>query len=102
MLVTELEIEQKREFPYEWIGQGYGYKNPNYKTEDEIIYIPEYAYKDGHAEYGYSFSDFLAICDGYRKRAEFLFEWVDWQHPETAYDELDFDNDEEWEDESRV
>lgn len=99
MITTQFEIDQNREFPYEWIGQGYGYKNENYETEDEIIYIPEYAYVDGHAQYGYSFKDFLDICEGYRKRAEFLFQLVDWQHPESAYDEIDFDGDEEWNDE---
>lgn len=94
MLVTQFEIDQNREFPYEWIGQGWGYKNPDYKTEDEIIYIPESAYENEHAKYGYSFKDFLDICDGDRERAEYLFEWVDWQHPDTAYEDIIWDEEE--------
>lgn len=85
--------------PSEWIGQGYGYKPDidwNTVDLDEIIYIPECAYGDN--EYDdptsvYTKQDFLDIC-GNDNDAEELHSMVDWQCPETLYDELDWDDEE--------
>ena len=37
---------------------------------------------------GYTRQDFLAMCNGQEELAEFLFEMVDWQSPETLKSEL--------------
>ena len=50
---------------------------------DRICYIAE---NDVYTE-GYTYSDFLDIAKGSVDVAEFLFCNVDWQHPETVFDE---------------
>ena len=88
------------------IGQGYGYKL--YKDwdkieDDEVIYIPEYAYKQIEPEEKwfdvpfsingcYTKEDFIDIV-GDEERAQTLFEDVDWQYPETLADEYDWQTD---------
>ena len=96
------------DMPYNWIGQGYGYKDNEFDWDNgnptDIIYIPEYGYDwDGEQCYvvrenAYSKEDFIDLCDGDKGRALFIFEAVDWQYPETFYDECDFDNDQYWTD----
>ena len=77
-----MTIAQFREYnklgtmPYEWIGQGYGYKTDtawNDLNDDDIIYIPEYGYgKEDNGtilvsrEDAYSKHDFIQLirnCD---------------------------------------
>jgi len=78
--------------PYQWIGQGYGYKTEwNPKHPDDIIYIPEYGYEGNKVERenAYSYTDFVKLCDGNIHLAENLFNSLDWQFPESLLDEWD-------------
>lgn len=94
-----------KEMPQEWIGQGYGYKKYDFDWENgnptDIIYIPEYAYYEGDdlievpRDCAYSKQDFIGICNGDESNALYLFECVDWQFPETMYNEIDWDLKEE-------
>lgn len=82
-------------FKAEWIGQGYGYKsekNWNEMQLDEVIYIPEYGYREGTdiPEDLYTKQDFLNIVGGNEGRAQNLFSDVDWQSPETLANEWDW------------
>lgn len=83
-------------FKAEWIGQGYGYKsekNWNEMKSDEVIYIPEYGYKQGTdiPEDFYTKQDFIDIVG--EVRAQNLFSDVDWQYPETLAEEYDWQTD---------
>lgn len=107
MKATEfIRLNKEGKVPYEWIGQGYGYKDEKFDWKNgdptNIIYIPENAYQDGYVEDAYSKQDFIDLCDGKEKRAYFVFIGVDWQYPETFYDECDFDNDQYWSDEEEA
>jgi hypothetical protein len=90
--------------PYEWIGQGFGYKtdkNWDDIPDDEIIYIPEYAYENinnADEDDVYTKADFRRLAREYEwehehtdeeieRIAEELFESCDWQHPESLIDE---------------
>ena len=35
----------------------------------------------------YTREDFIALCNGQEEIAEMIFDEVDWQHPETCFDE---------------
>lgn len=48
----------------------------------QVCYVPELS------DEGYTRQDFLAMCNGQEELAEFLFEMVDWQSPETLKSEL--------------
>jgi len=81
-----------REYEPQNIGQGYGYKIDfdvwDREDDNVVVYIPEFGYdEDGMPISIYSFNDFLNICNGNRALAYQLLEDVDWQHPETLYDE---------------
>lgn len=88
-----LTPEQKKDFPKEWIGEGYGYKSSkewDEMSDDELIYIPEAAYTDYPEDcpnYGYSKEDFIVICQNDEVKAAQLFYGCTWQHPETLYEE---------------
>ena len=49
---------------------------------EQVCYVPELSNE------GYTRQDFLAMCNGQEELAEFLFEMVDWQSPETLKSEL--------------
>lgn len=49
---------------------------------ERVCYVPELSNE------GYTRQDFLAMCNGQEELAEFLFEMVDWQSPETLKSEL--------------
>ena len=49
---------------------------------EQVCYVPELS------DEGYTRQDFLAMCNGQEELAEFLFEMVDWQSPETLKSEL--------------
>ena len=93
MKIKEFEkYNNEKNMPYEWIGQGYGYKGEwDPENIHDIIYIPEYGYKDNTVERknAYSYKDFIDLCDGDIKKAEILFENIDWQFPETALEEME-------------
>lgn len=101
---------ENKNMPYDYIGQGNGYKVMDRKWDDidndEIIYIPEYGYEGNYVERAnaYSKRDFKnAVKDMYPKLkgkrlddlACSLFECVDWQFPETVLLEDWFLTDEE-------
>lgn len=115
MTFTEFyKYNETKSMPYEWIGQGYGYKYEEKKWEDidndEIIYIPEYGYNQNN-DFGYEQSEKESTVNrsnAYSKRdlkevvkekypkvkgelldrlACILFEAIDWQFPTTAVDE---------------
>lgn len=66
--------------------QGFVYKNEwaFYSHSDEICYIPELG------DELYRYQDFLELCE-FQEFAEDVFQTVDWQFPETYWDELDDD-----------
>lgn len=85
------------EFYPSYIGQGYGYKadiSIDEVDEDEVVYIPEYGYDDNcpKVDYIYTKKDLLNICKGDESLLEMMWETLDWQSPETLYDEwIDYD-----------
>lgn len=102
--MTQKEFDYYNEtntMPQFWIGQGWGYKEHTAWDEmedDEIIYIPEYAYnREGVIDRinAYSKEDFKQLIrelnkfpeekvDGYACE---LWEAVDWQFPTTLIEE---------------
>ena len=62
--------------------QGFVYKNlDEFKQGGEVCYIPELS------DTMYTYDDFMDICKDY-DTAITVFDMVDWQHVETAYDEI--------------
>ena len=43
----------------------------------------------------YTVQDIIDACEGNVTMAERVFNYIDWQHPSTGFDELSMDNDEE-------
>lgn len=66
--------------------QGFVYKNKwaFYSHSDDICYIPELG------DEPYRYQDFLELCE-FDEFAQDVFETVDWQYPETYWDEMDYD-----------
>lgn len=112
MTIAEFkEYNKTNTMPCDWIGQGYGYKVTETAWDDlnndDIIYIPEYAYEkedDGTVivsrENAYSKRDFIRLIreldDRYldiarqaevKRMAAELFAAVDWQFPESLLNE---------------
>jgi len=62
--------------------QGFMYKNvAAFRQKKGICYVPETVDTD------YSYQDFLGVAEGDLNVANELFETVDWQMPETLYQE---------------
>lgn len=77
--------KETKEVERSYFRQGYIYKNyPVYYkgNPDEACYIPELS------DEPYSANDFLYIADNNKELADYLFESVDWQSPETLMTEL--------------
>ena len=72
----------------EWYRQGFVYKDEEaYLTsKDDVCYIAENDYPED--EQHYTRTDILRIANGDLKMANTIFYLLDWQHPETVYDEL--------------
>lgn len=88
------------------------FKADHFEPTDEILYIPDLAlnnideYVDYIDEYEtawitqnildccYTGNDFIDLCDGNVEKAVRLFWYCDWQHPSSALDEIDDDEDE--------
>lgn len=69
--------------------QGYVFKDEEaYIKGCGVCYIPELS------DEKYTREDFLRIANGNIDIANMLFEMVDWQSPETLYDELEMEG--EW------
>ncbi len=75
----------------EYYGQGMIYKNDEAfeNKPEEVCYIPELS------DEKYTRNDFLELCTGDEELARTLFNYCDWQHPETVIDE--WIEEEEWE-----
>lgn len=48
---------------------------------DKVCYVPE------NSDAAYTRNDFLSLCNGQEEFAQQLFDSVNWQHPETLFDE---------------
>lgn len=59
-------------------------------VSEDLTNNPYIFYEDGEG-CAYTRKDFLAITDGNEEIAKDLFDSVDWESPETIYDEMDFD-----------
>ena len=65
----------------EFFQQGWIYKNPgNFIKKSGVCYVPELSDSE------YTYRDFLELCGGNEELAEYVFEMVDWQHPESFID----------------
>lgn len=84
----------------EYQGQGYIYQNPDPLAwdNDEIVYIPEHGFPEtAYFVEGSTYWYELDKCDTYR-RSDFeriageyaydVFDMVDWQYPETLWEEM--------------
>ena len=72
----------------EWYRQGFVYKDEEafLYDQDKVCYIAEDDYPN--VEKRYTRKDIVRICKGDVKMAQIVFYLLDWQHPETVYDEL--------------
>lgn len=85
------------------------FKAERFVPGDEIIYIPDLWLNDIPADRKviaanyledildccYTGDDFIEICGGDEGTAQRLFDFVDWQHPSSAYDAGDVDDEDE-------
>lgn len=80
-----------------------------FETGEGVCYVPEFGFENSNenpfefyakaliateiegntyvAIQGYTRQDFIELCDGNEKLARELYDHVDWQHPETLWDE---------------
>jgi len=63
---------------------GYCFKDYKaFESKKGVCYIPELT------DHKYTYNDFMDIAKGNEELAKTLFDLVDWQHPETLYNELE-------------
>jgi hypothetical protein len=75
--------EQNRTYEKEYDGQGRYYKDLNaYAVQAGVCYISE------PSDRPYTHADFLQIAHGNSRLANYLFESVNWQSPETLFNDL--------------
>ena len=80
------------------------FKADAFQPGDDVLYIPDVALNDCDIDHDlrrnseaiatildccYTGDDFVELCRGNVDLAEELFWFVDWQHPSSAFDELD-------------
>ncbi|GMO25892.1 MAG: hypothetical protein Pg6A_13200 [Termitinemataceae bacterium] len=88
MAVVEKTVGYYNETTGEYIkdfsGQGFFYMDYDafINKTDEVCYIPE-LFEDL-----YTYADFLKVAKGNEKLAQCLFKMVDWQCPETLFNDL--------------
>jgi hypothetical protein len=101
---------------FEYLNQGWFYKDSKaFEKGFGVCYIPEYAVDEFRGkivslegfnffrlidiEDTYSYTDFMNLVGNNYGKAKVLFEMVDWQYPESLYQELEeqgeFDDEEE-------
>ena len=91
-LVKGKRYDEIEEFPFEDIGQGYGFKcREAYESGFNFVcYIPEYCQNTETMELDpdscYTKADFLELT-GSEAKARELFDSVDWQHPSSLWNE---------------
>lgn len=99
----------------EYVYQGVIYKDYDaYKSGNGVCYIDEYGFENEEqnmnelfefaakkgvaselvdnpyfAKKGYTRKDIIEVCEGDEKEADFIFETIDWQSPESIYDEIE-------------
>jgi len=101
-LDTVGKIHENGKIEKEFFQQGYIYKNFEAFCEktNEVCYIPELDDAEFYTEgVGYTYQDFVNLAKEHFEElgvngipeilAEVLFEFCDWQHPETLLDEWD-------------
>ena len=84
------------------------FKAEQFRTDDEIIYIPDMFLNnitlttvpiDEDVDYTldrcYTGADFVELCEGDEALAYRLFCYCDWQHPSSAFPEVDYEDDED-------
>ena len=85
------------------------FKADKFYEDDEVIYVPDVSLNEIPLDrpitdpeelnsvlgYCYTGEDFLEECDGNLELAEGLFWYCDWQHPSSAADEIQDEEDEE-------
>lgn len=85
------------------------FKADKFCEDDEVIYVPDVSLNeiplnrpitdqnelDEVIGYCYTGRDFVEECNGDRELAERLFWYCDWQHPSSAADEIQDEEDEE-------
>ena len=81
----------------------------NPSMPDEVCYIPDIYLNEIKAweknltdeeieetlSYCYTVQDIIDACEGNVTMAERVFNYIDWQHPSTGFDELSMDDEEE-------
>lgn len=93
-----------------YCNDGVVYKDDKaFESGEGVCYIPEFGFENANenpfefaikeciaseiedntyvAIQGYTRQDFIKLCDGNEKLARELYEHVDWQHPETLWNE---------------
>ena len=84
------------------------FKAEKFRTDDEVIYIPdmclnqitaytvppesEWKHIIGHC---YTGAEFVELCEGDEALAYRLFNYCDWQHPSSALPECEYDDEED-------
>ena len=76
------KITKSGEILRDFFRQGNVFKDGEaYAKKQGVCYVPELN------DYKYTYNDFLTIANNNEAIADLLFEYVDWQSPETLYDE---------------
>ena len=91
------------------------FKAKEFDDSEQIIYVPDIDLNelrmyvdnavctDGEKEMAdvideiigccYTGTDFVELCEGNLEKAAYLFDYCDWQHPSSAYPEIDDEDD---------
>jgi hypothetical protein len=102
MKVGKIETFEGKRYLYGYTSEGMCFKDEEIylNRPDEICYIPESTFIDcdkddngsissDDAEFGgYSHNSILDLCDGNENLAKVVFDTIEWQCPETYYNEL--------------
>jgi hypothetical protein len=106
---AELFMNGKTYYELERWDQGWCYKDEKaFEDGFGLVYIPEYAvenfegeqitiegrtfYNGDDIEDVYTYSDLLNLCHGNHGHALFMIQTLDWQYPESLYDELNWED----------
>ena len=97
-MIGSITLNQDNTFNYE---SGSTMQGRVYKSEvafkyfwDATCYLSESEIESGESE-GYSYRDFLELCEGDKTLTQDIFHEVDWQHPSTLYRDLELEDVEE-------
>ena len=97
LLIGEKHVDDQCKWKYEkdWYRQGFVYKDEEafLFSPKDVCYIAEDDYPNEEKQY--TRTDIVRICDGNVALATIIFYMLDWQHPETLYDEYIRENEEQ-------